>query len=261
MAKFTHGLADNLLTNIFRCWNFEKKVIVAPTMNTQMWNNPLTKTQLNTLIMLGVTIIQPQVKLLRCGDYGIGAMGDIQDIVRELQPKWKFPLANCNGIPINYHPGAYGFQRKNSNHTGIDLYCAENDLVYAVEDGEITGIEKFTGPSDNSPWWLDTECVLVYGNSGTVCYGEIIPIIKPIQIGTRIKQGTLIGSVTPVLPQNRFRPDIPGHSTSMLHLELYEGRQTKASTSWLDSKQKFLRDPTPYLLNFGYKLLSYNDLY
>ena len=43
MAKFSHGLADNLLSSVFRAWNFNQKpCIVAPAMNTQMYQSPIT---------------------------------------------------------------------------------------------------------------------------------------------------------------------------------------------------------------------------
>jgi hypothetical protein len=174
---------------------------------------------------------------------------------------WLFPLTKCNGIPINYHPGAFGFHRKNSYHTGIDLYTYQNSLVYAVEDGEVTGVENFTGPKDNSPWWLDTKCVLVYGKTGTVCYGEIFPLVD----SGFARKGDVIGFVIPVLPKKKFRRDIPGHSRFMLHLELYSGRQDRASESWLSAKTEgFLLDPTPHILsslNRPENFLCLNKLY
>ena len=42
MGKFANGLADNLLTCVFRAWNFQKPCIVAPAMNTQMYISPIT---------------------------------------------------------------------------------------------------------------------------------------------------------------------------------------------------------------------------
>jgi phosphopantothenoylcysteine decarboxylase len=45
LAKLSIGMADNLLTSICRAWeinNPKKKFIVAPAMNTAMWEHPLT---------------------------------------------------------------------------------------------------------------------------------------------------------------------------------------------------------------------------
>jgi hypothetical protein len=168
---------------------------------------------------------------------------------------WHFPLCPidkletiCPGIPFNYHPGAFGFKRKHEYHTGVDLYCKEGTSVYACEDGIVIGIEPFTGPKDNSPWWRDTDCVLVKVNDGVICYGEIIP--SKLEIGQKIKTGDLIGQVEAVLPDGKERPDIPGHSRWMLHLEWYTSDRDKASTPWKldDQKPKYLLDPTVKLL-------------
>ena len=49
LAKFANGLCDNLLTNIFRSWNFNKPVVFAPEMNVWMWQNVFTTIHLTTL--------------------------------------------------------------------------------------------------------------------------------------------------------------------------------------------------------------------
>lgn len=49
MAKMANGLCDNLLTSIYRAWPMDKPIIVAPAMNTDMWNHPITREQLVTL--------------------------------------------------------------------------------------------------------------------------------------------------------------------------------------------------------------------
>jgi phosphopantothenoylcysteine decarboxylase len=43
LAKITNGLCDNLLTCVFRAWDFSKKVMVAPAMNTYMYENQITE--------------------------------------------------------------------------------------------------------------------------------------------------------------------------------------------------------------------------
>ena len=40
LAKFAIGLCDNFLTCLFRAWDFAKPVILAPAMNTLMWDHP-----------------------------------------------------------------------------------------------------------------------------------------------------------------------------------------------------------------------------
>ena len=111
------------------------------------------------------------------------------------------------------------------------------------------GIEQFTGVSQQTPWWNDTECVLIEGASGVVCYGEITPLY--IQVGKKIKKGDMIGRVKRVLKEGKERPDIDGHSTSMLHMEIYKHGIYRAFEEVGDNKSDWndLIDPTPFLIN------------
>ncbi|KAK9868661.1 hypothetical protein WJX84_007243 [Apatococcus fuscideae] len=74
LAKAAQGLCDNLLTCILRAWDFSKPCLVAPAMNTAMWEHPLTVQQLRTLKGFGYLVIDPVSKQLACGDVGFGAM-------------------------------------------------------------------------------------------------------------------------------------------------------------------------------------------
>ncbi|PRP73159.1 putative leucine-rich repeat receptor-like protein kinase [Planoprotostelium fungivorum] len=80
LAKLSNGLCDNLLTCVARAWDFRNPLIVAPAMNTLMWEHPLTSKQLDTLEGWGVTVIQPVTKTLMCNDTGRGAMASVDDI-------------------------------------------------------------------------------------------------------------------------------------------------------------------------------------
>lgn len=84
LAKLSCGLADNLVTNVARCWDFSLPIIVCPAMNTCMWNHPVTQEQLNRLIAFGYQIVKPVSKKLACGDVGIGAMEDPKVIVENV---------------------------------------------------------------------------------------------------------------------------------------------------------------------------------
>jgi phosphopantothenoylcysteine decarboxylase len=52
LAKFALGLADNLLTCVFRSWEFPRPVVLAPAMNTMMWESPTTLRHLRLLLEL-----------------------------------------------------------------------------------------------------------------------------------------------------------------------------------------------------------------
>jgi phosphopantothenoylcysteine decarboxylase len=97
LAKITHGLCDDVLTSVVRAWDWGhglqrpgKPLVVAPAMNTAMWEHPLTSQQLTTLQSfwnvqregyIGVEIVAPQVKTLACGEVGNGALADVKEIV------------------------------------------------------------------------------------------------------------------------------------------------------------------------------------
>lgn len=144
------------------------------------------------------------------------------------------------GLPIGRHPGAFGVRRKHHTHEGIDLYCPEGTPVRAVEDGIVVAVIKFTGSETYppSPWWEDTEAVLVEGESGVVVYGEIT---ATREVGDLVQGGSLLGYVVRVLKEDKGRP------TSMLHLELHEPG-TRDAYEWLESRPDSLLDPTAYFL-------------
>lgn len=254
LAKISNGICDNLLSTVARAWDLNRPFVIAPAMNTSMYNHPITNEHLSRFINFSRNnhVFMPQSKMLACGTEGVGAMGEIKGIVEMVKNslRWKFPLDNCNGIPVSGHPGSFLYKRKHHIHTGIDLYTVDKAKVCAVEDGKIVGIEHFTGPKDNSPWWNDTDCILIEGASGVICYGEVSASIL-VNIGTNVQRGSYIGRVKQVLKEGKERSDIMGHSTSMLHLEIYPHGKYTAFQEYGDKVDSFyiLKDPTPYLLD------------
>lgn len=92
LAKLAHGLADNCLTCVWRAWDRQRPVVLAPAMNTLMWDHPLTRLHLQQLASLTgcrLCIVPPQEKQLACGDVGLGALAEVEqivDAVRQLLP-------------------------------------------------------------------------------------------------------------------------------------------------------------------------------
>jgi hypothetical protein len=161
---------------------------------------------------------------------------------------WLFPLELCNGIPTHPHPGAFAARRRRDVHTGVDLYCRESEPVRAVEDGVVVAIEAFTGPAAGSPWWNDTQTVLVEGASDVVGYGEVV-LPLGLEVGRAVHRGEHLACVAVVLKEGKERPDIPGHSRAMLHVELYR-HGTRQSVTWGlgEGQPGGLLDPTPQLM-------------
>jgi phosphopantothenoylcysteine decarboxylase len=89
LAKIANGICDNFLTCIIRAWPTHKPLVLAPAMNTEMWTNTLTQHHINTIFKHypKTSIISPVTKTLACGDTGIGAMANINDIINSF-PLW-----------------------------------------------------------------------------------------------------------------------------------------------------------------------------
>lgn len=74
MAKLAHGLADDMLTTTVLACTCPK--IMAPAMNTRMYENPVTQNNRKILEQYGWTFVEPEVGLLACGDVGRGKFPD-----------------------------------------------------------------------------------------------------------------------------------------------------------------------------------------
>jgi phosphopantothenoylcysteine decarboxylase/phosphopantothenate--cysteine ligase len=78
LAKFAHGLADDFLTTTYLA--FTGRVVLAPAMNTNMWNHPATQANLRTLRDRGHLIIDPDDGALACGTVGPGRLAEPEAI-------------------------------------------------------------------------------------------------------------------------------------------------------------------------------------
>ena len=85
LSDMANGNADKFLTSTVLAWPRRKPIIVAPAMNTRMWENPITVKNLLTIRRVYRTsVIEPIEGNLACGTTGIGAMAKIDDIVAAL---------------------------------------------------------------------------------------------------------------------------------------------------------------------------------
>lgn len=82
LAKIANGLADDFLTTTLLA--VTKPVIICPSMNVNMWNNPVVKENLEKIKRLGYIIIKPTSGMLACGYEGKGKLEDITKIKDEV---------------------------------------------------------------------------------------------------------------------------------------------------------------------------------
>jgi len=105
LAKLAVGFCDNCLTCVWRAWDLAKPVVLAPAMNTLMWQHPFTRRQLRALAAdtgaghipghladeeliaqinersKTLRVVPPVTKQLACGDVGIGGLAEVSAIV------------------------------------------------------------------------------------------------------------------------------------------------------------------------------------
>ena len=87
IAKLAHGFADNMVTATALALPHFVSKLLAPAMNTKMYDHPATQANLKTLEDYGYTIISPKDSLLACGDTGRGALADLETILQKIKDK------------------------------------------------------------------------------------------------------------------------------------------------------------------------------
>ncbi|HJY77836.1 MAG TPA: bifunctional phosphopantothenoylcysteine decarboxylase/phosphopantothenate--cysteine ligase CoaBC [Burkholderiales bacterium] len=83
LAKLAHGLCDDLLSTL--CVARRCPLMVAPAMNVEMWQNPATQRNAETLHADGVHIVGPASGGQACGEMGMGRMTEPADILADVQ--------------------------------------------------------------------------------------------------------------------------------------------------------------------------------
>ncbi len=78
ISKLRIGMTDNFLTSVALA--FDKKIVIAPAMNTKMYENPATRENLEILKDRGFIVVEPCEGELACGEEGKGKLAEIEDI-------------------------------------------------------------------------------------------------------------------------------------------------------------------------------------
>ena len=78
LAKMAHGVADDMLSTVLLATR--APVVVAPAMNTAMYEHAATQDNLALLRRRGVAVVEPAVGRLACGDEGSGKLADVAEI-------------------------------------------------------------------------------------------------------------------------------------------------------------------------------------
>ncbi len=88
-AKLAHGIADDMLTTTALACTCPK--LIAPAMNTRMYENPVTKENLKTLTRFGWEVITPASGYLACGDTGAGKLPEPETLLDHILHTLAYP--------------------------------------------------------------------------------------------------------------------------------------------------------------------------
>ena len=79
IAKFAHGIADDFLTSTYLACT--SPILVAPAMNTTMWEHPATQRNVQQLRKDGIYFVEPDAGEMACGTIGPGRLSDPEQVV------------------------------------------------------------------------------------------------------------------------------------------------------------------------------------
>lgn len=125
IAKFAQGIADDMLSTTWLACKGLK--VIAPAMNTAMYEDEATVSNLQILRSRGVVVIEPATGRLACGDTGKGKMAEPADIVGEVQSLLQ-PVRDFDGKTVLVTSGAteeyIDGVRVITNHSSGKMGCA-----------------------------------------------------------------------------------------------------------------------------------------
>ena len=102
IAKMANGIADDLSSNILLASN--KIKIIAPAMNSNMWNNTAVKKNLKFLSRINVKVFSPEKGRMACGSVGSGKLMEVNDILENLNDI--FSPKELSGLKVLVSSGA-----------------------------------------------------------------------------------------------------------------------------------------------------------
>ncbi|MBI5903749.1 MAG: bifunctional phosphopantothenoylcysteine decarboxylase/phosphopantothenate--cysteine ligase CoaBC [Deltaproteobacteria bacterium] len=83
IGKVASGISDDLLTTVISA--AVAPVLIAPSMNTKMWENPVTRANAERLKKLGYLFVGPEEGPLACGYEGVGRLATVENILEAAQ--------------------------------------------------------------------------------------------------------------------------------------------------------------------------------
>ena len=150
LSKIANGIADDLALNVLLA--SKKNKVIAPSMNTNMWENPIVKQNLKKLSKIKFKILHPKSGKLACGMKGSGKLMDIEEIVGSINLMFSPKLLSGLKVLITAGPSVERIDpvRFISNFsTGVQGYEISNNLSdYGADTTLISGPTQLEEPKN-----------------------------------------------------------------------------------------------------------------
>ena len=151
IGKIANGIADDMLTTTVMAT--KAKVLIAPAMNTNMYENPILQRNINTLKELGYNFVEPESGRLACGDTGKGKLASPETIVdevvkllsKEQDLKGKSIIVTAGPTIESIDPMRYITNRSTGK---MGYYIAKEDIERGADVTLITGPTNLTPPQN-----------------------------------------------------------------------------------------------------------------
>ena len=106
IGKFANGLADDFLSSLYTATR--APVLIAPAMNSNMFDHPAVARNLETLIARGVHVVDPGSGYLACGWIGKGRLAEPEEVVEAAEQLLKSPEGRASNPCGPQHSGHGG---------------------------------------------------------------------------------------------------------------------------------------------------------
>lgn len=148
IAKLVHGIADDMLTTTVLACDCPK--LIAPAMNTKMWNNPITEDNIKKAREYGFEIIEPDSGRLACGTCGNGRLREPEEILEAITAFISAPKDMCQlHVLVNAGP-----TREKIDPVRFISNNSTGKMGYAIASAAIARGAKVTlvsGPTELKP--------------------------------------------------------------------------------------------------------------
>lgn len=121
IGRIANGIGGSLLLDIFLARKQDLRTIIAPAMNTEMWNNPFVQTNIRRLQENGFQIAAPQSGKLACGEEGDGKLANIDDIMSQILPKQNIKILITAGRTIEEMDSVRYMTNRSSGKQALEI--------------------------------------------------------------------------------------------------------------------------------------------